>query len=122
MSISMRMDILKLQLYNIHPFYLSWAWTLRTFPILFGMLFIDLIMTHRIIFKRPVFKANGHKTIFVQEGQLSNAHISNAEVEELHLYRMVDAHIKKGTIKLSIIYDALIQDMDGGKHFDERKD
>jgi hypothetical protein len=122
MSLYMRGIVLNLHLNTVQPFFMSWIWTMRTLPIILGMFIIDFLMTYRIIFKKTVFKANGHKTIFVEEGQIANALITNAEIEELHLYRMVDAHIKSGTIKLAVIYDALIKDMDTGNRFDEHKD
>jgi hypothetical protein len=67
-SLHMRMNVISMGFSSHFAFFRHWLWTARVLPELLAMMAIDYIMTYRVIFKKTVFKANGHKSIIVEEG------------------------------------------------------
>ena len=81
-SLHMRSNVIGLGFTAIHPFFKSWIWSARVIPELMGMLAVDYIMTYRVIFKKTVFKANGHKTIIVEEGVVEKGKVYQLVIKD----------------------------------------
>lgn len=60
MSFYMRRSIINSNLDDTNLFFNTWMWPTRVVPILVALLAVDVIMTYRIIYKKHLFKANGH--------------------------------------------------------------
>jgi hypothetical protein len=67
-SLHMRSSVISLGFSHQYSFFRSYLWSARVLPELLAMIAINYIMTYRVIFKKTVFKKNGHRSIIVEEG------------------------------------------------------
>jgi hypothetical protein len=112
-SVHMRSNVISLGYANAHSFFRSWLWSARVIPVLLGMTAIDIIMTYRIMFKKTVFKANGHKKVEIKGGTVEYAHLKDAEPVKLEISgkRVEVAILRKATNEVVVVLDAIVKEI-----------
>lgn len=123
-SLRMRSGVISLGFSHSYSFFRSWLWSARVTPELLGMVAIDFIMTYRIIFRKVLFKANGHKSVlvtggFIEKAVLKDALLKNAALNKLILEKatLKEGHaeemvIEKAKVDAAVLIDAIIHELD----------